>query len=54
MINVFETREVVTDNKVSWEVTLERVTDWRKGIAVARYYISSINRVRSELTKFGV
>lgn len=41
MANVFETREIVI-NKFGWKANLERITDWRKGIAVARYYINSI------------
>lgn len=42
MINIFETREIVIDKTGFWKANLERVTDWRKGIAVARYYESSI------------
>ena len=41
MANVFETREIVID-KIGWKANLERITDWRKGIAVARYYKNSI------------
>ena len=36
MANVFETREIVI-NKYGKKANLERITDWRKGIAVARY-----------------
>ena len=41
MANVFETREIVID-EIGWKANLERITDWRKGIAVARYYKNSI------------
>lgn len=41
MANVFETREIVID-EIGWKANLERITDWRKGIAVARYYKKSI------------
>jgi hypothetical protein len=41
MANVFETREIVID-KIGWKANLERITDWRKGIAVARYFKNSI------------
>lgn len=40
MINVFETREITLDG-TSWKANLERISDWRKGIAIARYYKSS-------------
>ena len=40
MINIFETREISIDKKSNfWKANLQRVTDWRKGIAVARYYV---------------
>lgn len=42
MVNIFETREILLDEKGFWKANLERVTDWRKGIAVARYYKRSI------------
>lgn len=42
MVNVFETREIVIDKRGWWKANLERVTEWRKGIAVARYYKGSI------------
>lgn len=41
MINIFETHEVVID-KHGYKANLERVSDWRKGIAVARYYKGAI------------
>ena len=41
MINIFETREIVID-KWGWKANLERISDWRNGIAVARYYKRSI------------
>ena len=48
MVNIFETRELTlgdihkNDQTPSWKVNLQRVSDWRKGIAVARYYKQSI------------
>lgn len=42
MINVFETREISIDGTSHWKANLQRVSDWRKGIAVARYYKRSI------------
>lgn len=42
MINVFETREISIDGTGHWKANLQRVSDWRKGIAVARYYKRSI------------
>ncbi len=48
MVNIFETRELTlgdihkNDPTPSWKVNLQRVSDWRKGIAVARYYKQSI------------
>ena len=43
MINIFETRVISIDKKSDfWKANLQRVTDWRKGIAVARYYKDSI------------
>lgn len=41
MANVFESRKIVINNSL-WKATLERITDWRKGIAVARYFFNSI------------
>ena len=43
MINIFETRVISIDkNSNFWKANLQRVTDWRKGIAIARYYKRSI------------
>jgi hypothetical protein len=42
MVNVFETREITIDKSGFWKADLKRVSDWRKGIAVARYYKNSI------------
>ena len=43
MVNVIETREITLDHIGSWwKANLQRVSDWRKGIAVARYYKASI------------
>lgn len=42
MVNIFETREIIIDKTGSWKAELQRVSDWRKGIAVARYYKHSI------------
>ena len=43
MVNIFETRVISIDKKRdSWKADLQRVYDWRKGIAVARYYKHSI------------
>ena len=42
MINVFETREITIDKTGFWKAELQRVSDWRKGIAVARYNKHSI------------
>ena len=43
MVNIFETRVISIDKKRdSWKADLQRVSDWRKGIAVARYYKHSI------------
>ena len=37
-MNVFETREITEDRHPFWKMDLQRISDWRKGIAVARYY----------------
>lgn len=42
MVNIFETREITIDKTGFWKADLQRVSDWRKGIAVARYYKQSI------------
>jgi hypothetical protein len=42
MTHVFETRVIEIDKTGFWKANLERVSEWRKGIAVARYYKSSI------------
>ena len=42
MVNIFETREITIGKTGFWKAELQRVSDWRKGIAVARYYKHSI------------
>lgn len=37
-MSVFETREVTEDRFPFWKMNLQRISDWRNGIAVARYY----------------
>jgi hypothetical protein len=44
MVNIFETREITINR--TFKAELQRISDWRKGIAIARYYTSSIKPSR--------